>query len=272
MSPLCFVQPNASLAERLRAFVWRVVAPLGERVNRAPEGRVEKHLVPVAVYRRILAWMQARREAIEALMARIGAGTLRKSAGYAPRRAKEGAAAKPRKVMPAEERFPRLFGWVCRWAPEAHLGARDLRDLLDDPEMKALVLAAPGRMVRLWSPLLHALGQTKPAWFPTPPKRARKSRAGQTRPEQSRMRTPPPPSRLEPPPPYVAPSPVFPPPRPALPPAAPWLGRGPGPCASLAQYRSPFQPGGDDHPPAAPVPDEMREWERRRMLNLRRNW
>jgi hypothetical protein len=168
--------------------------------------------------------------------------------------------------MPAEERFPRLSGWVCRWAPEAHFGARDLSGLLDDPEMKALVLRAPNQMIRLWSPLLHALGQTKPAWFPKPPKRVRASRAGQCRhPAQAA------PSLLEPPAPVHYPSPC-PLPQPISPPAAAWLGRGPGPCASLAQYRSPFQPGGDDHPRAPPVPDEMPERERRAISRLRRSW
>jgi hypothetical protein len=176
MSYLTLVQPDASLAQRLRAFVWRVVIAVGERVNRAPEGSLVRHRVPLPVYRRIADWMQARRQAIEALMARIAAGTLRTSAAYAPRTTAVRAEPKPRTLVPDEERFPRLFGWMCRWAPEGWLGAADLRGLLDDPAMQAVVLAAPARMVRLWSPLLFAVGQIKPDWFPKPPTRERRGR------------------------------------------------------------------------------------------------
>jgi hypothetical protein len=289
MSPLTFVQPDASLAERLKAFVWRVVIAVGERVNRAPEGSVVRHRVPLEVYQRIAEWMQTRRQAIEALMARIEAGKLRASPVYAPRASQEGGEPKARKTIPAAERFPRISGWVCRWAPEAWSGAADLRGLLDDPRMKTLVLSVPERMVRLWNPLLYAVGQNKPDWFPKLPRRPRRSRRKvKTFPcggglgwgvdaAGSRGDTPPgaPPTReagcLTPPPAYMPPPPFCPPPQPTRPPAAPWLGRGPGPCASLAQYRSPFQPGGDEHPRAPPVPDQMPELEQRSIQGKRRN-
>jgi hypothetical protein len=266
MSYLTLVQPDASLAQRLRAFVWRVVIAVGERVNRAPEGSLVRHRVPLPVYRRIADWMQARRQAIEALMARIAAGTLRTSAAYAPRTTAVRAEPKPRTLVPDEERFPRLFGWMCRWAPEGWLGAADLRGLLDDPAMQAVVLAAPARMVRLWSPLLFAVGQIKPDWFPKPPTRERRARPGRQRPQTQAA-----PSLLMPPPAVPPPAPLLPTPKPIAP-AAPWTGRGPGPCASLAQYRSPYECPAGEHPRLPPAPDEMPAWKKRLIQRSRRDW
>jgi hypothetical protein len=273
------VPPDASLAQRLGAVVLRVLGALGERTRRVPDGSPVHHLVPQAVYDFVHAWLRARRLAIMALMERIQAGTLRQPRPYASRMLADGAEVKPRRVPPPAERIPPVFGWVCRWAPEARYAGHDLSALLEDAEMKALVLAAPERMVRLWTPMLNALGRPKPDWFPKLPKRVR--RRARTTPPPLRSASRPKPTKgggssfapglLTPPPPYGAPSPCPPPPKP-VPEAAPWTGLGPGPCATLAQYRSPFQPGGDDNPPSPPVPDAIREWERRRLLNLRRNW
>jgi hypothetical protein len=248
------VPPDASLAQRLGAVVLRVLGALGERTRRVPDGSPVHHLVPQAVYDVVHAWLRARRLAIMALMERIQAGTLRPPRPYAPR--------------PPEERIPPVFGWVCRWAPEARYAGHDLSALLEDAQMKALVLAAPARMVRLWTPMLNALGRPKPDWFPKWPKRVR--RKARTTPPPLRSASRPKPQRagrssfapglLTPPPPYVPPSPC--PPWQAPQPApAPWTGLGPGPCATLAHYRSPFQPGGDDHPPRPPP--AIPEWQRR---------
>jgi hypothetical protein len=261
--------PDASLAQRLGAVVLRVLGALGERTRRVPNGSPVHHLVPQAVYDRVHAWLRARRLAIMALMERIQAGTLRPPRVYAPRVAADGAEAKPRKVPPPEERIPPLFGWVCRWAPEARYAGHDLSALLEDAQMKALVLAAPERMAPLWTPLLNALGRPKPDWFPKVPKRPRRSRARRPRLGPPLSRAEARPALLTPPPPYVAPSPCTPPPNPVLEPA-PWTGLGPGPCATLAQYRSPFQPGGDDNPRPPPALHEMPEWQKRLIQKSRR--
>jgi hypothetical protein len=261
------VPPDASLAQRLGAVVLRVLGALGERTRRVPDGSPVHHLVPQAVYDRVHAWLRARRLAIMALMERIQAGTLRPPRPYAPRMLADGAEVKPRRVPPPAERIPPVFGWVCRWAPEARFAGHDLSALLEDAEMKALVLAAPERMVRLWTPMLNALGRPKPDWFPKLPRRLRRSRAGRPHPDAHPPRPDAPRTMLTPPPPYVPPSPCLPPPKPVAE-AAPWAGLGPGPCATLAQYRSPFQPGGDDHPPALPA---ALGWPTRAPPRIRRN-
>ncbi len=289
--------PDASLAQRLANVVLRVLGALGERTRRVPNGSPERHLVPQAVYDRVLAWLQVRRLAILALMARIQAGTLRPPRPYAPRTLAEGAEPRARKVPPPADRIPPVFGWVCRWAPEARYAGHDLSALLEDAQMKALVLAAPERMVRLWTPMLNALGRPKPDWFPKLPKRVRRRARPPLHPfgpggrfalETGISSSPVPGSSpdtggdgclsatttfgavapstrawglLTPPPPYVPPSPCPPPPQP-VPEAARWTGLGPGPCATLAQYRSPFQPGGDEHPRAPPLPAAVPEWQR----------
>jgi hypothetical protein len=298
MFPRPALPPNASLAQRLSAVVMGVVVALGERTRRVPHGARVHHLVPQPVYDRILAWLRARRLRIEALIDRIRAGTLRQPRAHAPRPdaagvAPEGVAPRPRGMVPPQDRIPALFGWVCHWAPEAGFAGQDLSLLLEDAEMKALVLAAPGPMARLWTPLLNALGRPKPEWFPKPPKRRRRARTprppcgggsgwgmedagsrGVRSAEGSCGGTPPPtPSHrerglLDPPPlPAVPPPPCPLPPRP-LPTAAVWTGLGPGPCATLAEYRSPFQPGGDDNPPALPV---SAEWQKSIFSRLRRS-
>ncbi len=226
------------------------------------------HLVPQAVYDRVHAWLRARRLAILALMERIQAGTLRPPRPYAPRMLAEGSEAKPRKMPPPEDRVPPVFGWVCRWAPEARYAGHDLSALLEDAQMKALVLAAPERMVRLWTPMLNALGRPKPDWFPKVPRRRRRSRAGHPRPVPGLPRIEAAHSLLMPPLPNP-PAPCPPQPKP-VPAAAPWTGLGPGPCATLAEYRSPFQPGGDDNPRAAPAPPERPEWQKQLLSKTRR--
>jgi hypothetical protein len=278
------VPPDASLAQRLGAVVLRVLGALGERTRRVPDGSPVHHLVPQAVYDRVHAWLRARRLAIMALMERIQAGTLRPPRPYAPRALAEGTEPRARKMPPPEERIPPVFGWVCRWAPEARFAGHDLSALLEDAEMKALVLAAPERMVRLWTPMLNALGRPKPDWFPKWPKRVRKRSLRRCREVTGRAveaagprgATPPTrrdgssfaPGLLTPPPPYVPPSPCPPPPKP-VPEAAPWTGLGPGPCATLAQYRSPFQPGGDENPRMPPWPATTPERQTRPLQKIR---
>jgi hypothetical protein len=294
MFGLFLLQPDASLAQRLTAFVMRVIGAMGEQVNRVPPlpGTVR---MPQAVYDRILAWLQARKLVLAATIARIEAGKMREPRGYAPRREAEGMAARP--VVSRDDRIPNVFGWLPRWAPEVRWGAHDMMALLERAEMQALVLAAPGPMVRAWAPLLFALGWHKPVWFPKLPKRARRS--------GRRMKNPLPPcggglgwgvdaagsrgessldgSRGFTPPStpshkgrgLLTPPPLVPPAQPVLPVAVPrpepaaWTGRGPGPCATLAQYRSPFQPGGDDNPRAPPVPDALPERPKPRISKLR---
>jgi hypothetical protein len=96
----------------------------------------------------------------------------------APRvRAKRPASA--RKAVTPGIRMPTGFGWVQKIVPSAHMQAGLVGYLLQDPDVRALVEAAPqaGRLLR---PLCHALGTELPAWL-RPPERVRKPRAPKPR-------------------------------------------------------------------------------------------
>jgi hypothetical protein len=275
---------DASLAMRLAAYVLRVMGAVGDRTRRVPAQDVARGIVPQAVYDRIGSWLQTRRLAIAAVMARLQAGKVFRPRAYAPRPGAQGVERAARPGTAADASLLRGFGWIYRWAPEVRIGAGHLVALLDDAEMKALVLAAPGPMVRAWGPLLNALGRRRPDWFPVLPKRVRvcSTRDGQgdplspeignsswpgvTRPSRLprgagavagdrrvkpgddgeytpgddgyRMGT----TDSDPPTPHPPPEPSFTPVSSPLLPMAVWTGRGPGPCRTLAEYRSPFEP------------------------------
>jgi hypothetical protein len=165
-------QPAASLAQRLGAFVWRVVGVVAPRTRRAPAVPVAPDAAPAGTKQWISGWVRTRCAALSALMARIESGTLRPSARTVRRTASVGIAPSARHIAPVAPQF----GWVCRWAPETQWAGGPVRELLEGARVRALVLAAPERMVRAWSPLLNALGQERPEWFPVLPKRAPMSR------------------------------------------------------------------------------------------------
>jgi hypothetical protein len=83
-------------------------------------------------------------------------------------------------MPPPEERLPRGFAWMHNMANEIRHRTGLLPEWLEEPEVKAAVLASP-QMARLVSPLLNAVAIAKPDWFPELPKRPRKSRAGMPR-------------------------------------------------------------------------------------------
>jgi hypothetical protein len=113
----------------------------------------------------ILIWTRLRRAGARfaTLLARFEAGTLPASAPARRRTACRSAA------LPADPgddglgagnaspRLPRGFGWLLRLAPETACGAGQLRHLLADPEVAALLAAAP-RMAQALRPLCRMLG------------------------------------------------------------------------------------------------------------------
>jgi hypothetical protein len=66
--------------------------------------------------------------------------------------------------------IPTRFGWVTHEVSMAVFHRYDLEDLLDDPELPALVAAAPqlGSALR---PLCHMMAVKKPAWLRLPRRR-----------------------------------------------------------------------------------------------------
>jgi hypothetical protein len=111
------------------------------------------------------------------LAARIQAGS------YVPRKAttrRQPAERKP----PRKNPLPRKFAWLLPLVPEATCYGSHLQNLLAEPEMAALMAAAPVPMRRLLGPLCHMLG-VRP---PPPIARPRK-------PRQPRAKPPDPPPR-----------------------------------------------------------------------------
>ncbi len=95
------------------------------------------------------------------LAARVAAGTASPRRPASPRR----AAGRSR---PPYRRLPRGFAWLPRQVPEAAAYGSQLRHLLADPEMAALIAAAPqaGRLLR---PLCRTLGIRPPPGPLSPP-------------------------------------------------------------------------------------------------------
>jgi hypothetical protein len=118
-----------------------------------------------------LLWGRLRRAALRArrLAARIAAGK--------PLVARPRGPEPPRPGRPPSPRLPRGYAWVIRLVPAAAAAASQLRALLTDPEMAALVQAPPMR--RLLRPLCQMLGVEPPpvperqAVAPAPPSPAR---------------------------------------------------------------------------------------------------
>jgi hypothetical protein len=171
------IPAGATIRVRLGMILWGVMAYLGDRERRAPDGYGPPHrLIPLPLVKRMQDWLKDRRLRIEALLDRIRDGKLRRPRPYAPRMIAEGAAPVVRRMPPPEERLPRGFAWMHNMANEIRHRAGLLPEWLEEPEVKAAVLASP-QMVRLVSPLLNAVAIAKPDWFPVLPKRPRKSRA-----------------------------------------------------------------------------------------------
>jgi hypothetical protein len=112
----------------------------------------------------VLIWSYLRRKAARfaALAARVRTGTL-PAAPAARRRAARPASSRPR------QRLPEGFAWLVRLVPEAACLGSQLQHLLTDPEMAALVSAAPG-MARILRPLCRMLAVAPaPGLLPPPP-------------------------------------------------------------------------------------------------------
>src|SRR5271156_1023103 len=105
------------------------------------------------------------------LAARIRAGKYVRRIVTAPRR----GAAKPRPPNP----LPSHFGWLLPLVPEAMGSRSHLEYLFRDPEMVALMAAAPASMRRPIRSLCHMLGVSPPdiLALPVKPRPPRKPRA-----------------------------------------------------------------------------------------------
>ena len=148
----------------------RFAAVIGD-LQRAAAARAPKHreLAPLIC----LLWSRLGRMVARftAIAARAAAGTLR-----APprRRTVPAEPAAEKRPPPRRNPLPQNFAWLVRLVPEAACFGSQLQFLLAEPEMKALLEAAP-QLGRILRPLCRTLGVSPvPAVVPPAPKRPAK--------------------------------------------------------------------------------------------------
>ena len=139
-----------------------------EALCQAAAARSARRWIAVAIAN--LIWMRLRRTGARfaKLAARVRAGELpaaaRASASGASDQSAESRAERQAKRRKSDDpadrlakRLPRGFAWLLRLVPEAAVYGSQLNHLLSDPEMVALLQAAP-QMGRLLRPLCQMLG------------------------------------------------------------------------------------------------------------------
>ncbi len=165
-----------TLLHRVKAVVRRV-ARAAERVTPVPAHMAAAATAPISPVLRglVQGWMSAKVRALSALTRRIEAGDAVDRPVVFSRRAHEPYALLERAPIPPEERLPRGFGWMCAFGPDVRRDGAAFAAWLNEPAMKAKVLAAPKKMAHLIGPILTATGERKPDWFPTSSKGVRTS-------------------------------------------------------------------------------------------------
>jgi hypothetical protein len=147
---------------------------------------------PLPVVVLIMARIREIREHVRHLLTRIAAGTYKpRRSPAAPRRKSE----TPRPWHPSP--LPTHFNWLEPLIPQAQQARAALASLFRDPEMLALVQAAPGAMRRPLRSLCRMIGLKPPPVLALPPRprRPRTTEQAGTKPQP-----PSPPHRTDPPP------------------------------------------------------------------------
>ncbi len=151
--PVPFVNATTTLypAERLA----RIIDGLCQAVAaRGPGGFLATPLL-------VLLWSRLKQASVRILRLAARAGT-----PPAPRAAlRQPAARQP--VQHPPRRLPHRAGWLLQPVPDARAIAAQLQHLLAQPDMAALLAAAPG-IERLLRPLCRMLGVTRPTLPPRP--------------------------------------------------------------------------------------------------------
>jgi hypothetical protein len=184
--------PPRSPAERFAALLLCISQAVGKRTGWGLHGWV------IAL---ITNRVRGIKQRFARLAARIAAGS------YVPRQAAVAAAAttpsrppidrppidrKPRQKNP----LPQKFGWLAKLIPEAVCYGSQLEHLFRDPEMAALLEAAPEPMRRTLRPLCHMLGVRLPPPIALPAK-PRKPRVRRPKPPEPPLHPPHPPGTPE---------------------------------------------------------------------------
>jgi hypothetical protein len=150
--------------------------------------------LPLQLIGMIIDRIRRSKQLFACIAARVAAGR------YRPRRG--GAVPRPGQKPPPPNKLPQQFGWLLKLVPEAVQYRGQLENLLRDPEMAALLEAAPVPMGRALRPLCRMLGLPPPPILspsprprpPTPRALARETDGGEAdRPAAKRKRTKKPP-------------------------------------------------------------------------------
>jgi hypothetical protein len=146
--------PNHSGAlEKFRFFARYLIEAIVAAIicNRVDRGAASRVIDRISIFIRRMQW----------LIARLAAGT------YKPR-PKTGPRKKPiqRKPEPADKSPRRKRGWLVAALVEGQGYRGGLGRLLRDPDMVALIEAAPAEMVRPLRSLCYMLGMPAPAVLP----------------------------------------------------------------------------------------------------------
>jgi hypothetical protein len=157
-------------AERFAALLMCVTQAVASRTGWALSAPL---IALIATRLRTIKWRFLR------LAARIGAGTYIPRAPSAQPRAK--AADRPRPAPP-RDKLPRKFGWLRPLIPEAVMFAGMLDALLREPDMVALMEAAPAAMCRPIRSICRMLGVPPPPILAPPPRRKPAPRARREKP------------------------------------------------------------------------------------------
>ncbi len=154
----------STLLHRVKAVLRRAVQEgVRPEVPAAADASVPDSIAP-ALRGRTQVWLRAKLRALTAVMRRIEAGERFEQ----PIVSSRSAAEVPRGGLkiPHEERMPRGFGWMCGLGPNVRRDGAAFAAWLHAPAMRAMVLAAPVEMARAISPILAAVGERRPVWFP----------------------------------------------------------------------------------------------------------
>jgi hypothetical protein len=126
--------------------------------------------LPLLLIGQIVDRIRRIKQRFATLAARIAAGKYVPRTGSAPPRKRPG------QTPPPKGPLPNTFGWLLKLVPEAVQYRGQLEYLLQDPEMAALLAAAPASLRRPLRSLCWMLHLTPPPILAPPPSARRKTR------------------------------------------------------------------------------------------------
>ena len=153
--------PNTPPAPRAPAESFATIL---QWLTRAVTAMMGGERLPLALISLICERIRRIKQRFAHLAARVGAGK------YVPRRPADPPRRRPGQAPPPRSKLPNKFGWLLKLVPEAVGYRSQLEYLLADPEMAALIAAAPTAMRRPLRSLCRMLGLSPPPILALPPR------------------------------------------------------------------------------------------------------